>query len=286
MAELRDRMQRDLKRRGYTPTTIRHYLGCAQLFVDHFQGRSPMSLGQREIRRFVEHLYARELSAQRVVQFLAAIKFLYGRTLGRPQEVAWIAYPRIKRHLPAVLAGSEVARLLDAIKSPTVRAIASVCYGAGLRIDEACRLRTCDVLSKRGLLYVQRGKGGHSRYAMLSPTLLRTLRQYWKAVRPSGKLLFPCTQSDGAFRPDSVRRAIHKAARAAQLSMRVTPHMLRHSFATHLLEMGVDIRVIQQLLGHTDIRSTAFYAQVTSALVARTPNPLDVLRTPEAKILG
>jgi integrase/recombinase XerD len=286
MAELRDRMQQDLKNKGRTPTTIRHYLGCVQAFVDHFQGRSPMTLGQREIRLFADHLDARKLSAQRVSQYLAAIKLLYVRTLGRPQEVAWIAFPRVKQRLPDVLARSEVARLLDAIKSPTVHAIASVCYGAGLRIDEACRLRTCDVLSKRGWLYVRRGKGGRSRYAKLSPALLVTLREYWKNVRPSGEFLFPCTQSGGAFRPSSVRKAIHRAARAAQLPMRVTPHMLRHSFATHLLEMDVDIRVIQQLLGHKDIRAPALYAQVTSALIARTPNPLDVLRKPEAEILG
>jgi site-specific recombinase XerD len=245
-----------------------------------------MTLGQREIRRFVEHLGTRKLSAQRVSQFLAAIRFLYCRTLGRPQEVAWIAFPRIKRRPPVVLAGSDVARLLGAIKSPTVHAIASVCYGAGLRIDEACRIHTCDVLSKRGLLYVRHGKGGGSRYAMLSPTLLVTLRQYWKTVRPSGEFLFPGPRSGGAFRPGVVRKAIHKAARAAQLPMRVTPHMLRHSYATHLLELDVELRVIQQLLGHADIRTTTVYAHVTRALVARTPDPLGVLRKPGAETLG
>jgi integrase/recombinase XerD len=286
MAELRNRMQRDLERGGYTSATIRHYLRCAQKFVDHFQGRSPMLLGQREIRLFVEHLYTRELSPQRVRQYLAALKFLYGRTLGRPQEVAWIAFPRAKKRTPSILCGSEVARLLVAIENPTLHAIACVCYGAGLRIEEARHLEVRDVLSARGLLHVRNGKGGHQRFAMLSPSLLATLRQYWKTMRPSGPLLFPSRRSGRAFHPDTVRAAIHAAARAAGIDKRVTPHVLRHSFATHLLEMGTEMRVIQQLLGHSSIHSSALYAQVTGALVKRTPSPLDLLSTPQAAILG
>ena len=286
MSVLRDRMQQDLERRGYTRATIRHYLGCAQIFVDHFEGRSPMRLGQREIRLFVDSLNERGLSHQRLRQYLAALKFLYGRTLGRPHEVAWISFPRAKKRTPTVLSGSEVARLLAAIQCPTLHAIASVCYGAGLRIDEALRLEVRDVLSKRGLLHIRKGKGGHQRFAMLSPTLLTTLRRYWSKVRPSGPLLFPSPRSGRALRSDTVRTAIHAAAAAAGIDKRVTPHVLRHSFATHLLEMGVDMRVIQQLLGHASIQSTSLYAQVTRAMVRRTPSPLDVLHTPKAAIFG
>lgn len=286
MAELRDRMHQDLERGGYTPTTIKHYLGCAQKFVDHFDGRSPMRLGQREIRAFVEHLEKRDLSHQRIRQFLAAIKFLYVRTLGRPEDVAWISFPRAKKRTPRILSGGEVARVLAQIESPTIHAIASVCYGAGLRIEETRRLETCDVVSDRGLLHVRRGKGGHERFAMLSPALLATLRGYWRKVRPVGPLLFPSPQTGRAYHPHTVRVAIHAAARAAEIEKRVTPHVLRHSFATHLLEMGTEMRVIQQLLGHSSIRSTAIYAQVTSALVKRTKSPLDVIGTPEAAVLG
>lgn len=286
MAELRNRMQQDLEHGGYTAATIRHYLSCAQKFVDYFQGRSPLQLAQHEVRLFVEHLYARKLSHQSVRQYLAALKFLYGRTLGRPQVVAWIRFPRSKRRMPRVLSGSEVTRLLTAIESPTLRAMACVCYGAGLRIDEARRLEVRDVLSTRGLLHVRSGKGGHQRFAMLSPALLASLRQYWKTVRPSGPMLFPSPRTGNAFHPDTVRQAVHAAARAAGINKRVTPHVLRHSFATHLLEMGTELRIIQQLLGHSSIESSALYAQVTSTLVKRTTSPLDILGSQQAAILG
>lgn len=286
MGQLRDRMHQDLVRGGYTLTTMQHYLGCVRKFVEYFGGCSPMKIGQREIRSFVEDLEKRGLSHQRVRQYLAALKFLYVRTLGRPQDVAWISFPRARRRTPKVLSGSEVAQLLAAIESPTYRAMASVCYGAGLRVEEVRGLEVKDVLSDRGLLHVRHGKGGHERYAMLSPTLLTTLREYWKAVRPEGPLLFPSRTSRRAVRAETVRAALRVATASAGIDKRVTPHVLRHSFATHLLEMGVEMRVIQQLLGHSSIRSTAIYAQVTTAIVKRTKSPLDVLGTPEAAVLG
>lgn len=286
MGKIRDRMQQDLTRAGYSVGTVRCYLACAKHFVGHFGGRSPLKLGQDEMRAFVEHLERRKLSAQRVRQYLAALKFLYGKTLGRPEEIAWISFPRAKRRTPAILSGSEVARVLGAIDSITYRTVATVCYGAGLRIDEARRLEVTDVLSDRGLLHVRAGKGGHERFAMLCPRLLTTLREYWRTMRPTPPLLFPSAHCPRPIHPETVRAALHKAARAAKVRKRVTPHILRHSFATHLLEMGVELRIIQQLLGHASIRSTALYAQVTSALVKRTKSPLDVLGTTEAAILG
>ena len=286
MGELRDRMQQDLKRGGYTPVTVEHYLRCAQKYVDHFGGRSPMRLGQREIRAFLGHLEERELSHQSIRQYLTALKFLYGRTLGRPEDVAWISFPRPKKRTPRILSGGEVLRVLARIEVPAFHAIASVCYGAGLRIEEVRHLEVRDVLSDRALLHVRHGKGGHERFAMLSPTLLGTLREYWRKARPSGPLLFPSPRTGRAFSPKAVRAAIHAAARGAGVEKRVTPHVLRHSFATHLLEMGTEMRVIQQLLGHSNIRSTTIYAQVTSSLVKRTRSPLDVLGTPGAAVLG
>jgi site-specific recombinase XerD len=179
-----------------------------------------------------------------------------------------------------------VAAVLAAVQSATCRAVATVCYGAGLRVDEARRLEVRDVLSDRGLLHVRFGKGGHERFAMLSPRLLTTLREYWRAVRPPPPRLFPSQLTDRPIHPDTIRAALRAAAVAAHIRKRVTPHVLRHSFATHLLEMGVELRVIQQLLGHASIESTAVYAQVTSAIVKRTKSPLDVLGTPEAEVLG
>jgi len=286
MGLIRDRMQQDLERARYSTGTVKNYLGCAKEFVEHFGGRSPMKLGQDDIRAFADHLEERNLSPERVRQHLAALKFLYAKTLGRAHEVAWISYPRAKRRTPGILSGSEVARLLAAIENVKCRAIASVLYGAGLRIDEARRLEVQDVLADRGLLHIRHGKGGHERFAMLSTRLVTDLRAYWRAVRPPLPLLFPSAISTGPISPTTVRTALREAARAAKIRKRVTPHTLRHSFATHLLEMGVEMRIIQQLLGHASITSTAIYAQVTSAIVKRTKSPLDVLGTPEAAILG
>lgn len=286
MGQIRDRMQQDLERAGYSAGTVRHYLSCVKDFVGYFGGRSPMKLGQDEMRAYVDDLERRKLSPQRVRQYMAAFRFLYGKTLGRPEDVAWVSFPRAKRRTPGILSGSEVARVLAAIESTTCRAVATVCYGAGLRVDEARRLEVKDVLSDRGLLHVRAGKGGHERFAMLSPRLLTTLREYWRATRPPPPLLFPSSMGPRPIHPETVRTALREAARAAKIKKRVTPHVLRHSFATHLLEMGVEMRVIQQLLGHASIRSTAMYAQVTSAIVKRTKSPLDVLGTAEAEILG
>jgi site-specific recombinase XerD len=279
-------MQQDLERGDYSPRTITSYLACAQSFVDHCGGCSPLRLGRDDIRAFVDHLVARKLSAQRVIQFMAALKFLYARTLGRPDAVSWMKYPKVKRHTPTVLSGSEVERVLAAIKRPAFRAIAMTLYGAGLRVSEALALEVTDVLSERGLLHVRCGKGGHQRYAMLPPRLVDSLRAYWREVRPKPPLLFPSSRTGRALHRQCLRVALQKAAVAAEVHKRVTPHVLRHSFATHLLEMGTELRVIQQLLGHSNIQSTAIYSHVTTSLVRRTKSPLDALGTPEASVLG
>jgi site-specific recombinase XerD len=283
---IRVRMQQDLERGEYSALTIAAYLSCVRLFVDHCGGRSPLRLGREEMRSFVDHLMERDLSGQRVRQYLAALKFLYARTLGRPDEVSWMKYPRVKRRTPTILSGSEVKRLLAAIERPVLRAIAMVLYGSGLRIGEALVLEVKDVLSDRGLLHVRAGKGGHERFAMLSPRLLSSLREYWRAVRPKPPLLFPSPRTGGPIDGRALRRALHHAAHAAKIQKHVTPHVLRHSFATHLLEMGTEMRVIQQLLGHMSMSSTAIYAQVSTSLVQRTRSPLDVLATSEASVFG
>jgi integrase/recombinase XerD len=282
---IRLRMQQDLKRGDYAPGTVEVYLECVQTFVDHHDGRSPLRLGRDEMRAFVDDLKARGLSSQRVIQYMAALKFLYAKTLGRPDEVSWMKYPKVKRRTPIVLTGSEVERLLAAIESPAHRAFAQVLYGAGLRIGEVLALEVRDVLSDRGVLHVRAGKGGHQRYAMLAPRLLASLRQYWREVRPCPPLLFPAPRRTKSYKR-TIARALARAAKRAGIDKRVTPHVLRHSFATHLLEMGTELRVIQQLLGHVSIRSTTIYAHVTASLVRRTKSPLDALGTPEASVLG
>jgi integrase/recombinase XerD len=283
---IRLRMQQDLERGDYSPRTVEVYLACAQAFVDHHDARSPLRLGRDDLRSFVDHLKARGLSSQRVIQYMASLKFLYACTLGRPVEVSWMKYPKVKRRTPTALSGSEVERLLSAIERPVFRALATVLYGAGLRVGEALVLEVSDVLSDRGLLHVRAGKGGHQRYAMLPPRLLAALREYWRAERPKPPLLFPSPHTGRPLHRQCLRVALRKAAVAAGIQKRVTPHILRHSFATHLLEVGTELRVIQQLLGHVSLRSTAIYAHVTTSLVRRTKSPLDILSTPEAAVLG
>ena len=164
--------------------------------------------------------------------------------------------------------------------------VVTTAYGAGLRVSEACRLQVQDIDGKRGLIHVRLGKGGKDRYVMLSQRLLGLLRQYWVAVRPSGEWLFPGRKPGKPLTPSAVRRALNVAVKAAKLKKRVTVHVLRHSFATHLLETGTDIRLIQVLLGHASIRTTARYAQVSTTHIGRVKSPLDLLGTKQGAVLG
>lgn len=286
MGRIRDQMHQDLVRGGYSASTIRQYLACAQQLADHYEGRSPLRLGPAELRVFVDEVQSRGLSWQRVRQFLAALKFLYGTTLGRPQDVSWIIFPQEKRRVPVVLSGSEVERVLAAIRNPIAHAVGCTLYGAGLRIAEALVLEVRDIQANRGLLHIRAGKGGHERNAMLSPRLLTILREYWRKERPALPFLFTSKQTGKPIHAETVRVALRDAAITAGIEKRVTPHTLRHSFATHQLELGIELRVIQQLLGHASIRSTGIYAHVNSDTVRRTASPLDVLGTPAAKVLG
>jgi site-specific recombinase XerD len=248
----------------------------------HF-GRSPDHLGLDDLRGYVEGLSKRKTGASVLKVQMAGIRFFYARTLGRPELVAWMAWPKQPAKLPVVLSGSEIEKLLAAMSNPTYRAIAMVMYGAGLRVSEACALEVTDIDSARGLIHVRDGKGGRERYAMLGERLLIALRAYWAATRPPRPLLFPGADPRKPISPESVRDAVKGAVAACAFTKRVTPHVLRHSFATHLLETGTDVRVIQSLLGHASIRTTMRYAQVSRAKLAKTKSPLDVLGTAGGK---
>jgi site-specific recombinase XerD len=277
MGTFRDRMQQDLQLAQYRPSTQENYLRCARKFVAHYM-RPPTQLGREEIRQFLLTLIDRP-SAQKT--HWAAIKFLYTTTLQRPEEVVDIPWPRIRQTLPDILSMDEVAALLSAIKPIMHRMVVMATYGAGLRISEACALRTGDIDSKRGLIHVRDGKRGRDRYVILSPRLLRYLREYWRLTRPPAEYLFPGTRPEQHVEPSIIRKAVKRAAHEVGLHKRVTPHQLRHAFATHLLEAGTDIRVIQVLLGHGSIRSTARYTRVSATHVASVTSPLD--RLPAAK---
>jgi len=254
------------------------YLGCAERFVAYHR-RSPTALGEAEIRAFLDHL-VREKRVSRSTHgvHVAAIHFLYRVTLERPAVVQRIQYPRrVSERLPEILSTAEVERLITGVSRPKHRAMLMVAYGAGLRVSELCALLPADIDSQRMLIRVRAGKGGNDRYVMLSPRLLVTLREYWRVRPPSGPYLFPSPRPDKALSRMAVFRVVRQAARRAGLRKRVNPHMLRHCFATHLLEAGTDIRVIQVLLGHRSIRTTARYVMVSREHVGTVASPLDAL---------
>ncbi|MDQ6943766.1 MAG: tyrosine-type recombinase/integrase [Candidatus Eremiobacteraeota bacterium] len=203
--------------------------------------------------------------------------------MGKPEMVAWMSWPRQKTKLPTILSGTEIEKLLAAMSNPMFRAVAMVMYGAGLRITEACAIRVEDIDARRGVLHVRKGKGNRERCAVLPEKLLLSLRGYWAASRPPLPFLFPSEDASKPIAADRVRKAVSAAVKVSGLSKRATPHSLRHAFATHLLEMGTDIRHIQALLGHASIRTTQRYAHVSSLRLAKTKSPLDLLGTAEGK---
>lgn len=287
MSDLRIRMKQDLELGGYAQSTITAYIDAGKRLAGHFK-RSPAKLSLQELRDYVEYLRTkRKYGASMLKLQMAGIRFLFGVTLGKPEMVGWMSWPRQKTKLPMILSGTEVEMLLTAMSNPMFRAVAMVMYGAGLRISEACALQVTDIDAKRGVVHVRHGKGNRERCAVLSEKLLIALRAYWVASRPPKPFLFPSEDPTKPIAADRVRTAIRAAMKAAGLSKRATPHSLRHAFATHLLEMGTDIRQIQAVLGHASIRSTQRYAHVSSARLAKTKSPLDLLGTAEGKkILG
>jgi len=281
----RGRMVADLELGNYSANTSKEYLRCADAFVQHYM-REPADLGETEVRCYLRHLLAvRKVRPQTLKMHVAALRFLYVRTLQRPEVVATVPWPRVPKSLPVVLSGREVEAVLQAIESSRYRTILSAAYGGGLRITEACHLSCPDIDSKRMVLRI-RGKGNKDRYVMLSQRLLVLLREYWKAAQPGRDRLFPGDDGDGFVSSGAVRQALHRAVEACGLTKRVTPHVLRHSFATHLLEAGTDLRTIQTVLGHTSIRTTARYTHVSTQHLAQAKSPLDLLGTAAGEVLG
>jgi site-specific recombinase XerD len=276
MTPLRRRMLEDMQLRNLAPATQRNYILHVARFAKHY-GKSPEHLDLEDIRQFHLHLLNdRHYSPEAVNQSVSAIKFLYRVTL----EMPWSNehFPRAKRphKLPVVLSHEEVVRFFDYVPSLRYRAALMACYGAGLRVSEAVALKISDVDSQRMLLRIEQGKGHKDRYAMLSPRLLEVLRVWWRASRPE-YWLFPSWRSGRHLNQASLQTACREAALRAGFTKRVTVHTLRHSFATHLLENGTDIRVIQVLLGHSQIDTTAVYTRVSPQLISHTLSPLDRL---------
>jgi site-specific recombinase XerD len=276
MGQFKRKMIEDLQLRRYAPSTSEQYVACARSFVAYHM-RPPTQLDERDVRRFLLHLaLERRVGAATQKMHIAGIKFLYEHTLGRPEVVAAIPWPKVRQKLPDILSGTEVDQLLEALESTMYRAIVMTAYAVGLRISEVCRLEAGDIDPKRKVLHVRHAKGGRDRYVPLPERVLFTLREYWKAVRPAGPYLFPGQQPGTCISHAAVRKNLKAAADKARITKHVTPHVMRHSFATHLLELGTDIRVIQMLLGHRSIRTTLRYTRVTPRLIADTTSPVDV----------
>jgi len=286
MDRLYHRLTQDLKLRNLTDGTCFQYLRHIKLCADYFGGSvtSLSDLSDEELRLYV--LHQMEAGPAGCKMAIAALKFFFGTTLQKPHRLDWLRYPKVPRSLPSILSGTEVLAIFDALTSLIYRTVVMTLYGSGLRISEACALQVAQLDSQRMLIHVQRGKGNKDRYVMLSPRLLDALRLYWKQTRPPGPYLFPGKIPTQPITPGAVRDALHKAVEKCGLHKRTTPHVLRHSFATHLLESGADLRVIQVLLGHNSIRTTVHYTQVSPLFAARVKSPLDLLGTPAGRVLG
>ncbi len=237
------------------------------------------------MRQYQLHLVnERKLSAESINTFISSVQFLYLTTLKKPWDKSCFPRMRVPKKLPVVLSLGEVAQYLESLPKPQYRAALMLCYGSGLRISEAVSLKVSDIDSQRMLLRIEQGKGKKDRYSLLSPRLLAVLRQYYRVQRPAAEgYLFPSRGATQHLSSGAVRKACREAAQRSGLSKRVTPHILRHSFATHLLEQGTDTRVIQALLGHSRIDTTARYTQVSTKLIAGIASPLDALAKPGKK---
>jgi len=276
MTPLRKQMIDALELRGSSPKTVKLYVHCVARFAWHF-GRSPAQLGEKEVRTYLLYLLQeRKVAVGTYKQALAALRFLYRWVLQRGDVVQDIRGPRPERRLPVVLSFGEVQRFFAAIPSFKHRTLLMLAYAAGLRISEAARVRIADIDSQRMVIRVVQGKRKKDRYTILSPLLLEMLRHYWWAARPKD-YLFPGRGQTGVVRSSSVQHACCEARARAGLSKQVTPHTLRHSFATHLLEAGTELRIIQELLGHASPRTTAIYTHVSTELIGRVKSPLDLL---------
>jgi integrase/recombinase XerD len=275
ISPLRRRMIEDMTTRNLSPETQQSYLRAVAKFSRHF-GRSPARLGIEDVRAYQVHLTSQGIAWASLNQTVCALRFFYGVTLGRGEMPELIPYARAPRKLPVVLSGEEVVRFLQAVPGLKARVALTTAYAAGLRLSEVVALEVGDIDSQRMVIRIERGKGGKARYAMLSVQLLRILRAYWRIVRPP-VCLFPGRDPARPISRKMLGMACRMAGEAAHLSKPVTVHTLRHSFATHLLESGTDIRIIQVLLGHNQLSTTALYAQVSPATIAKTTSPLDRL---------
>ncbi|MDD2856515.1 MAG: tyrosine-type recombinase/integrase [Desulfuromonadaceae bacterium] len=275
MTELRRRMIEDLALAGYSPKTQRSYLDAVRKLAKHYM-RSPDQLSEEEIRQFFLYLINRRKAAKSTVTiYLCGIKFFFEKTLGRLWPVFELVRPRRSKKLPVVLSREEVRAVLKRIKHPVIRMALTAMYACGLRISEAARLTVRDIDGDRHQLWVRCGKGGKDRAVPLPDHVLKLLRSHYKSHCNGGIWLFP--QRQGYISTETLQDAFKQALHETGIKKSATPHTLRHSYATHLLENGEDITTLQKILGHADISTTKIYLHLTSRISERLDKSLNVL---------
>ena len=283
VSPLRQRMLEDMRMRRLAPKTQTAYIRAVRRFTAYL-GRPPDTATVEDLRNFQLHLVDQGTSPTTLNASITGLKFFCEITLDRVELTAKMQPVHVPRTLPVVLSRDEVARLIAATGNLKHQTALSLAYGTGLRASEVVSLKVSDIDSQRMTLRVEQGKGSKDRYAMLSPILLECLRVWWRVARAQGKMLdggwlFPGLNPVEPLTTRQLNRAIHMAADAANIDKRVSMHTLRHSFATHLLEQKVDIRVIQVLLGHKKLETTAMYAQVATDVLREVVSPLEQLST-------
>ncbi|ABE61725.1 phage integrase [Nitrobacter hamburgensis X14] len=281
ISPLRQRMIEDMTIRKFAPKTQHDYLQRVKNFAVYLR-RSPDTASAEDVRRYQLHLTASGVGVPTANQTVSTLRFFFKVTLGRADLVERTAFVREPSKLPVVLSPEEVACLLDAVPALKYKAALSVAYGAGLRVSEVVALKVGNIDSKRMIIRVEQGKGREYRYVMLSPHLLELLRAWYKAARPQG-WLFPGRDRVRQMTTRQLNRACHAAADMAEIGKPVSMHTLRHSFATHLLEQNIDIRVIQVLLGHAKLDTTALYARVATKAIQQVMSPLDRITLTQAE---
>jgi integrase/recombinase XerD len=272
---LRRRMIEDMTVRNFAADTQRNYLRAVKNLAN-FLGRSPDAATAEDLRLFQLHLTETHVRPPTINGTVTALRFFFSVTVDRSDVTKPLTFVAEPRKIPVILSPEEVARFLEAAPGPKYKAALSAAYGAGLRVSEVVALKVPDIDSKRMLLRIEQGKGRKDRFAMLSPQLLELLRDWWRIARPQ-VWLFPGQNPVNHLTTRQLNRAVHVAAHMAEITKRVTPHTLRHSFATHLLEQNIDIRVIQVLLGHAKLDTTALYTRVATNTIRAVMSPLDRL---------
>ena len=280
MTHLRKMMLEELQRRNYSPTTVRAYLYAVEEFARYF-GKSPDKLNQEQLRQYQLHLlHDRKLTIGTIVGRIAALRFFFVRVLRRPHRQIDLIYPKRPERLPTVLSQEEVAQLLDSANNLLDYAMLMTLYATGMRRAELIRLKIEDIDSQRMIIHIRQGKGNRDRDVPLTPKLLKTLREYWRWMKPK-TYLFPGMvhnwRADKPITPKCVWLAVQDAAKRAGIKKRVSPHTLRHSWATHLLENGADLRAIQMLLGHVDLETTAVYLHLSRRHLQAVVNPVETM---------